>query len=118
MKLGSSCAGCERPAPRCETRLQERPTHGEKHTLRTGLAKGRAQVRFMEQLHGVFVSERLELLADEAHAHLDLVQACESPDELPERSCMLHGLGAPFGRLPRGLQNVTLTHCVAGLAST
>jgi hypothetical protein len=31
---------------------------------------------------------------------------------------MLHGLGAPFGRLPRGLQNVTLTHCVAGLAST
>ena len=53
-------------------------------------------MRLVEQPYGILVGQRLESFADQAHAHVDLVQACQPLKELSERCCVLHGPVPPW----------------------
>ena len=117
VKLRSSCCSTELGPPRRETRFEERPTEREKHRLRIGPALRRAPMRFVEQPNGVLVRQRFESFADQGDTYVDLLEACQTPKQLFERSCVLHDLGVPLVSLMRVGLNASLTQCVAGLAS-
>jgi hypothetical protein len=62
-----------------------------------GPAKRSASMRFVEQVYRVLVRQRFEPFANQTHAHVDLVEARQSLKQLFERSCVPHGLDAPYG---------------------
>ena len=94
MKLRLPCKSAKLDSPRFDTRLEERPAEREKHQLCVRLAARRAPVRFVDQSHGILGRERFELLADQAYAHVDLLQPCQPLKEVSERCCVLHSCSA------------------------
>jgi len=81
MKLRSPRRSTEHWASWLHPWIKHRPSDGEQDLLPIGVARSRETVRGIEKAKGPIVRGRLESLADDPHAHVELVHLRQAPKE-------------------------------------
>lgn len=78
-----------------ELRIDERPPEGEEHLSRIWVCHGGGAIGFRYETEGGMHREARQLLRDQSDPHVDLVYACETPEQVRECRFLLHDLAPP-----------------------